>query len=299
MHLTGFVGLGVMGQPMALNLARAGVPLIVWNRTRDRAEPLRAAGARVAASKAEVFDQAPVVILMLATDEALDAVLERGTPGFARLVRDRTIVHMGTSSPEYSQALQADVLAAGGRYAEAPVSGSRKPAELAALVGMVAGEPATVEAVKPLLAPMCKTVFACGQVPSALRMKLAVNLYLITMVTGLAESFHFAQQQGLDLALFREIVDGGQMASSISKVKLDKLVAGNFEVQAAIHDVLKNSELVADAARAARIASPLLDASLALYARTVGLGHGSEDMAAVVFAIEQQSRALRGGASLE
>ncbi|MCZ4610099.1 NAD(P)-binding domain-containing protein, partial [Streptomyces sp. Lzd4kr] len=79
----GFIGLGVMGQPMALNLARAGTPLVVWNRSTDRCAPLRAAGAEIAASPAEVFARADTVILMLADETALDTVLGRGTPDFA------------------------------------------------------------------------------------------------------------------------------------------------------------------------------------------------------------------------
>ena len=125
----GFIGLGVMGEPMALNLARAGTALVVWNRTAAKNEVLRAAGARVATSPAEVFRQARVVILMLADDAAIDSVLGRGTPDFGANVAQHTIVHMGTTSPEYSRGLEADVRAAGGSYVEAPVSGSRKPAE--------------------------------------------------------------------------------------------------------------------------------------------------------------------------
>jgi 3-hydroxyisobutyrate dehydrogenase len=281
----GFIGLGVMGQPMALNLALSGVQLVVWNRSPGRTEALRAAGARVAASGAEVLAQAPVTILMLANGGVTDEVLERGTPAFAQRVRDRVIVQMGTTSPEYSQSLEADIRAAGGRYVEAPVSGSRKPAETAQLVGMLAGDAQAVELVRPYIAPMCKQVFACGPVPSALRMKLAANLYLITTVAALTESFHFAQEHGLDLELFRSILDSGQMASPISKIKLQKLVAGDFDVQAAIKDVVMNSELVANAARAANIASPLLDQSLALYRQTAEMGRADQDMAAVVFAI--------------
>src|SRR4051794_10775142 len=129
-----------MGEPMALHLARAGIPLVVWNRTPDRAEPLRRAGARVAGSPDEVFERAAVVILMLATEAAVDEVLGRGTSRFAGLVADRTVVHMGTASPAWSRALEADVRAAGGGYVEAPVSGSRGPAQAGELIAMLAGD---------------------------------------------------------------------------------------------------------------------------------------------------------------
>ena len=283
----GFIGLGVMGQPMALNLARAGMRPLVWNRTRARAEPVAAAGGRVAATAADVLRDADVVFLMLADETATDAVLGRGSAPLR--VAGKTVVHMGTTSPEWSRDLERDVRAAGGAYVEAPVSGSRLPAEAGELVAMLAGDPAAVETVRPLLAPMCREAVACGPVPRGLLMKLAVNLYLITMVTGLAEAAHFAERHGLDLDRFVSILDAGPMASNVSRGKTAKLLAGDFSVQAACLDVLKNNRLVAEAARRGRIASPLLDVSHALFAETVALGHGGEDMLAVLRAIEART----------
>lgn len=121
----GFVGLGVMGQPMALNMARAGFPLLVWNRTPARAEPLVAAGTDVARDVDDVFARTSAVLLMLANGKVLDTTLGRGTSRFEALVRNHLVVSTGTTSPEYSAGLAADVVAAGGRYVEAPVSGSR------------------------------------------------------------------------------------------------------------------------------------------------------------------------------
>lgn len=285
----GFIGLGVMGQPMALNLARAGMAPVVWNRSAAALAVLGEAGARVADSPAQVFEQARVVIVMLADEAAIDAVLGRGTPRFAALLRDRILVHMGTTSAEYSRALEADIRAAGGGYVEAPVSGSRVPAQAGQLVAMLAGDEAVVQRVRPLLTPMCSQSFVCGAVPNALLMKLSVNLFLITMVTGLAESVHFAQRQGLDLRQLQAIVDAGPMASAVSKIKLAKLVDGDYSVQASIADVLKNNRLIAQAARDAGIASPLLDVCHALFGETLAQGHGAADMAAVVRAIQARS----------
>jgi 3-hydroxyisobutyrate dehydrogenase len=281
----GFIGLGVMGQPMALRLARAGQSVVVWNRSAEKCEPLRAAGASVAENPAEVFRRARITILMMVDSDATDAVLKRGTAAFSDNVSGRIIVSMGTNAAEYSRALEADIVAAGGRYVEAPVSGSRKPAEAGELVAMLAGEADAVAELRPLLSPMCKETVVCGEVPSALLMKLSVNLFLITMVTGLAESFHFAERHRLDLDRFVEVLNAGPMASAVSRIKLEKLLHGDFAAQALITDVLKNSRLVAEAARHAKVASPLLDASHALYKETVELGCGSEDMAAVVKAI--------------
>lgn len=93
-----FIGLGSMGEPMAPNLAKAEKPLLVWNRTLAKAQALEAAGASVATNAANVFAQANIIILMLADGQAMDAVLGRGTPAFAGRVKDRTILHMGTTS---------------------------------------------------------------------------------------------------------------------------------------------------------------------------------------------------------
>jgi 3-hydroxyisobutyrate dehydrogenase len=244
-----------------------------------------------------VFASTSVVIAMLADGAALDDVTGRGSPAFARNLRGRVLVQMGTTAPAWSAALEEDVRAVGGRYVEAPVSGSRKPAEAGQLVGMLAGDPDTVAEVRPLLEPMLQRSVVCGAVPDALRMKLAANIFLITQVTGLAESFHFAERHGLDLAVLREVLDSGQMASAISRIKLGMLLAGDFPPQAAVRDVHYNSELIVAAARELGIASPLLDASNALFAEAERQGHGEEDMAAVVRALDASTPVPRCGAT--
>jgi 3-hydroxyisobutyrate dehydrogenase len=288
----GFIGLGTMGEPMALNLAKAGTPLAVWNRSAAKTDALRDTGAHVVATPDELFHETRIVILMLADDAAIDSILGRGRPDFAAKVAEHTIVHMGTTSPEYSRGLEEDIRAAGGFYVEAPVSGSRKPAETGELVAMLAGEPAAVAAVRPLLVPMCRETIVCGTVPNALLMKLAVNLFLIAMVTGLAEAVHFAQRHSLDLDQLLAVLDAGPMASNVSRIKAQKLIAQDFAVQASISNVLENNRLIAEAARKSGIASPLLDVCYALYGETQALGHGEADMAAVVRAIEARTSTL-------
>ena len=296
MMRVGFVGLGVMGAPMALNLVRAGTPLVVWNRTSPGRDRLLAAGALSADSPAEVFRRCDVVIVMLAHEEAVDATLGRGSSAFDDMVRGRVLVHMGTTSPEFSAALGCDVVRAGGSYVEAPVSGSRVPAERGELVAMVAGDADVVDRVEPLLAPMTSAVLRCGAVPRALSTKLAVNLFLVTMVTGLAEACHFAAECGLDLDTFRRALDEGPMASAVSRIKLGKLVERDFAVQAAITDVHTNARLIADAARTAGVETPLLDAGRMLFDAAERLGHGRDDMAAVVTAIEARTEQARRSA---
>jgi 3-hydroxyisobutyrate dehydrogenase len=282
----GFVGLGRMGEPMALNLLRGGIRLHVWNRTAQALERVTAEGAKAAPDARTVLRANSITILMLANERVTDLILERGGDGFAANVSGRLIVSMGTTSPGYSEALEADIKAAGGLYVEAPVSGSRKPAEEGALVAMLAGEAGAVERVRPLLAPICATSFVCGAVPGALRTKLAVNLYLITMVAGLVEATHFAARNHVDLDLFRAVLDAGPMASAVSRIKLAKLVAGDFAAQASIDDVLMNSRLVEDAALAAGAAAPLIAESRRLLEQAQAHGLGSLDMVGTLRALE-------------
>jgi len=287
----GFIGLGAMGEPMALNLVKAGTALPVWNRSPAKRDLLAEAGAIVANDPAEVFARCEVVILMLADDAAMDAVLARNQRAFADRVNARTVISMATVAPSYSTRLETDIRAAGGRYVEAPVSGSRKPAQEAQLVAMLAGKKEDVASVQPLLAAMCRRAIDCGPTPNALLLKLAVNLFLITMVTGLVEATHFAQRNGLDLDQFVAVLDAGPMASDVSRVKAAKLLAQDFTVQGAIANVLQNNGLIAEAAREAHVASPLLDVCHALYAETLALGLGDADMIAVIRAIEQRTAA--------
>ena len=286
---TGFIGLGTMGTPMALNLVYAGQRVVVWNRTPERCAPLAEAGADVAPTADDLFTRCETVLLMLENERATDAVLGRGTDRFAKRVGGHCIVSMGTVSADYSRKLSEEIAATGGRYVEAPVSGSRKPAEAGQLVGMLAGAPEDLAPLHDLLAPVCKQVFDCGPVPAALQMKLAVNTFLITMVTGLAEAGHFAARHGLDMECFAEILNAGPMASDVSKIKIEKLCHRDFTRQAGISDVLKNSKLVVDAARAAGTAFPLMEACVALYAEAEALGTPEDDMISVIRAFEARA----------
>jgi len=286
----GLVGLGHMGLPMARNLLRAGVALHVWNRTPAKCGPVVELGALRADTVDALCERARIVLLALLDERAVDAVLGRDTAAFRSRVAGRTFVQLGTTWPGYSQALERDILACGGRYVEAPVSGSRVPAETGRLVGMVAGAAEAVEEVVPLLAPLCARVFRCGSVPHALQLKLAANHYLIGMVTVLAEAVHAARAAGVDLALLRDVLDAGPMASEVSRSKLDKLVREDFAAQAAIGDVATIARLVAQQCAQAGADAPLMRQCVALYRAAGELGHGGLDMAAVVHAFARTAQ---------
>lgn len=280
----GFIGIGHMGEPMARNLLRAGIPVTVWNRSAEKCDALVGIGAERAASLQDVFKRSTTMLLMLLDGNAIDAVLGRRTPAFAARVCGKIVVHLGTTSPGYSQALERDVIAAGGAYVEAPVSGSRQPAEQGRLIGMLAGHEDAVERILPLLAPMCAQVFRCGPVPGALRMKLAANHYLIGMATVLAETVHAARHANVDLHTLRQILDAGPMASAVSRGKLAKLVDNDFSPQAAIRDVSTITSLVLAQCEGSGTDVPLIRQCASLYKAALSAGHGDADMAAVVHA---------------
>lgn len=271
-----------MGEPMALKLAGRCDRLTVWNRTPEKCARLADAGAQVASSPSALCAASEIVFLMLIDGRAMDDALGRGTAQFQRNVGGRTIVNTATVSPRYSKALDADIRAAGGAYVEAPVSGSRTPAEQGQLVAMLAGDAAAVERVEPLLEPMCRATVRCGAVPAGLTMKFAVNIFLIASVTGLAEAANYAGAEGLDMQAWARVVNASQMASDISRVKVDKLLADDLGPQAAIANVLETTRLIAESAHDDGISTPLMEASLQLYRRADAMGLGRLDMIAVI-----------------
>lgn len=272
---------------MALRLLRAGHVLHVWNRTATKAAPLLAAGARAATDPRGVLAACPVVYLMLADGAATDTVLGRGTPAFAT-VRGRLLINCATVSPDYSRGLEHDIRTAGGRFVEAPVSGSRKPAEAGTLIAMLAGEPAAVAEAAPLFAPLARQAVDCGPVPNGTLTKLATNILLVNSVAALAEMMRFADVHGLDRAKVAAVVSNGQLGSDNIRIRSAKLAQRDFTAHSAIRNVLDSLSRTGEAAAAAGCALPLTARTLQLLHETMRLGHADEDMIALLHAIERQ-----------
>ncbi len=279
-----------MGRPMATNLVSAGVDLVVYNRSSAPLAALAKLGARPAAAPSDLFAACETVVLMLADDAAVDSVLGRGGPEFRSRVEGRLIINMGTHAPAYSRQLAADISEAGAAFVEAPVSGSRAPAETGELVVMMAGDESVVERARPVLQPLYRSALYTGPVPSALTMKLAVNLYLIASVAALAEATGLAIASGLDLRQFQRVIASGPLASEVVKTKLSKMISRQFAPEATILDVCKNAALVNEAASAAEVPAQLLTQSRALFEAALATGAGALDMAAVIEVL-----AARGG----
>ncbi|KAM3445241.1 hypothetical protein NHJ13734_000579 [Beauveria thailandica] len=274
----GFMGLGFMGTPMALNLAKK-FPLTVWNRTAAKYEPFRSTSATIADSPAAVLRRSDVVFTMLFNEAAYRAVLNQD---FTDALRGKTIINTSSVSVAFSQSLDEQVRRAGGRFLEMPVSGSRVPAEQGQLVGMLAGDGDEARRVAPLLAQITTAAVYCGSaIGSGLRTKFATNLFLITMTAGLAEAMNLARAQGIDVAAFGRVLDAGPMASAYSKLKVAKMMAEDWAPQAAMADCYNLTELVQEAAGEAGAQTPLMTVCNALYKEAVERGFGGDDMIAI------------------
>jgi 3-hydroxyisobutyrate dehydrogenase len=285
----GFAGLGLMGLPMASNLVRAGFPLSAYNRSRGARERLEQLGARTFGNPTEFFEACDTVILMLADDQATDEVLGRGTIEFSPRVRGKLIVNMGTHAPAWSKALEAELLAAGARFVEAPVSGSRSPAEAGKLVAMLAGDRRGIEELRPMLTHLCRETVTTGAVPSAMACKISVNLYLIASVAALAEATALARKLGLEMAVFAQVIGQGLLGSDVVRAKLPKMISRDFAAEASIWDVCKNAGLVADTAATAKIDAQVLGSARELFDSVLDSGGAKLDMAAVITAWDEEA----------
>lgn len=282
----GFVGLGHMGEPIARNLLGAGERLVVWTRRPARVADLVRAGAEGAGDVGEVLDRCDMVLFMLADATALEEVLGWDGTGFAHPLEGRTIVNLGTVSTSAAVAVHQRVREAGGRYVEAPVSGSRVPAQRGELVVMLAGD-GDLDAVERLLSPTSRDVVRCGAVPAATATKLSVNAFLVSLVAALAESVHLAESSGVDLEVLHRVLDSGPMASAVSRLRLAAMLGHDYAPQTAIDDVARNCRLVLDLAEQAGARAPMTRQSHELYTRSSALGFGADDMAAVVEALRR------------
>ncbi|EFY84792.1 NAD binding NADP oxidoreductase coenzyme F420-dependent, putative [Metarhizium acridum CQMa 102] len=273
----GFLGLGRMGTPMALNLCK-NYPTTVWNRTASKYPTLADAGARIGDTPAQVAKQSDLVFTMLFDAPAIQSIFD---DSFKRAIRNKTIVNTSSVPVEFSQKLERQILSAGGSYIEMPVSGSKVPAEQGKLVGMMAGDKAVCERVRPYVQPLTSASVYCGPIGSGLKMKYAINAYLITVTAGLAEAMSLAQAQGLDLDAFSKVLAAGPLASAYSKLKVDKVLAQDWSAQAAIEDCYNSTQLIQAAATEAETKSPLVRLCGELYSQARASGMAEDDMIAV------------------
>ena len=270
------IGTGLMGAPMARNIAAAGHDVRVWNRTRAKAEGL---GAAVCDTPAEAAAGADVVLTMLSAGGAVAEVMKDLLPGLDGAVW----AQMSTVGVEATDQLLARAADAGVDYVDAPVLGTKAPAEQGRLTVLAAGPPAARERCGPVFEAVGARTIELGDAPGgASRMKLVLNGWVLALNEGLAESVALAEQLGVDPRSFLAILDGAPMGSPYAQLKgaamIDRVYEASFPLELAVKDAL----LVEDAARAAGLNLPLPRVIAEQMQRAVDAGHGRHDMAATV-----------------
>ncbi len=274
-----------MGAPMARNLARAGLDVRAWNRSRDKAEPLAADQVAVAGTPGEAVRGADVVLTMLHDASAALEVMERAAPE----LRPGTVwVQSSTAGLDGLAELAAFAGERGLVLVDAPVSGTRQPAEQGTLVVLAAGPRTVRERIAPVFEAIgSRTVWVGEDAASgaATRLKLVVNSWVLTATHGVAEALALAEGLGTDPRDFLAVVEGGPLDMGYLRVKSrllmeDSLTPPSFATATAA----KDAELIVAAAERAGVRLDVAAAGLERFRRAVGQGHGGEDMAASYFA---------------
>src|SRR5512140_1774446 len=223
MHI-GLAGLGAMGAAIAARLLEVGHQVTVWNRSAEKAEPLVAAGARVAKSPAELASTVEAAITILTDGAAIDAVYN-GTSGLlSGNVKGKLFIEMSTVAPKVEIELAAKVRAKGAAFVECPVGGSTAPARQGKLLGLMGGEPADAERAKPILNQLCRRLEHCGPVGAGSAMKLAINLPLMVAWQAYGEAFAIARSVGWEPKRLLDLFVDTNGANPALKNRADMIV---------------------------------------------------------------------------
>ena len=283
----GFIGLGIMGQPMALNLAKAGHKLAVYNRTPGKAGALEAAGARVAASPADAVRDASIVAIIVSDSAAVEAVVT-GKDGILETLRHGAIViDSSTISPTVSRKMACMAAGKGASWLDAAVTGSKHGAEKGELTFMIGGDRATFDRAMPILQLLGKKHIYCGLHGLGLSAKLAQNTIQATMVEVFCEGFVLAAKAGVRPETMLEIIQSSMARAGITDFKAPFIFKGDFTPYFPLKLMHKDLELAAEAGYAQGVPMPVLAAVKEVYMAAKAQGKGDLDYAAIVTFLEE------------
>jgi 3-hydroxyisobutyrate dehydrogenase-like beta-hydroxyacid dehydrogenase len=277
----GFVGLGLMGRPMALNLLKAGYALTVWNRTRARAEDLVKAGATLAETPRETAAGADVLFMIVSDPPAVEAVLWGADGALAGLRKGSVLVDSSTVSPDLARRSAAACAERGVEYLDAPVTGGTWGAEKGELVFMVGGEAATLARVEPLLGVMGKRWFLLGPNGAGQTIKLAMNLILALEVEALAEALAIVKAAGLPGERLVEVMQSSMGRAPVLDVKAPVMLSGDYKASFPLRLMYKDIALAMDLAGELKIALPAGAAARNTYGAVRRASSDDPDYAAI------------------
>jgi 3-hydroxyisobutyrate dehydrogenase len=279
------LGTGIMGSAMARNLVAAGLNTTVWDRSPSATDPLAEAGARVAASPREAVGDARVVITMLPTADVVNSVIfaEGGVAG--AFAEGAVWAQMGTIGVTATTEIagRLSTLRPGVMFVDAPVSGSKGPAEAGQLLILASGPSAAEVVTQPVFSVIGRKTVWLGEAGQGSRLKLVVNAYMSILIEGVAEALELAGRLGIETEMVAEAIEGGPLDAPIADAKLHQMVRGDFAPEFPLEWALKDVDLAIGAAGGAPL--PLLAALSGQWHAAVNAGHGREDVSAARLAL--------------
>ncbi|GAA3477042.1 NAD(P)-dependent oxidoreductase [Streptomyces yanii] len=276
------LGTGIMGSGMARSLLRAGLDVRAWNRTQAKAAPLAADGATVTETAEEAVRGADVIVTMLNDGLSVAAALTAAAPGAQR---GQVLLQSSTVGIDATAELAQRAADLGLVYLDAPVAGTKQPAEQGALTVFVSGPSAVRPLVNPVLNAIGQRTVWVGETPGAAsRLKLVVNTWVINMVGSIAECLNLAEGLGIDPQSFLDVMKGGPLDSAYLQGKSAAVLSGDLTPSFALSTALKDTRLILAAAERTGVTLDLVAASADRFTRAEEAGHGGEDMIATYYA---------------
>jgi len=290
----GFIGLGLMGRPMSLNLRRAGADLVIHNRSRGVVDELAGPGVRPASTPREMAEAAPTVIVMVSDTPAVEqvllgeaGVLEGVREGVIGGVRERSLViDMGTTAPGATRRFAERLAGAGAELLDAPVSGGQIGAEAGTLAVMAGGSASAFARALPLLRVLGENVTRVGDVGAGQVAKAANQIIVGLTIGAVAEALALARRAGVDPARVREALSGGFAGSRILELHGERMIEGRFAPGGKVRTQCKDLDQALELADEVGLELPATRLARTLYARLVGAGDGDLDHSALIRAID-------------
>ena len=275
------LGTGIMGAAMARNLLSAGMEVRVWNRSREKAEPLADDGAKVADSPAEAADGAGLVLTMLAHADAVAEAAggENGT--LSALPDDGVWLQMSTVGIEGNEKLAGIADENGVYYVDAPVLGTKQPAEQGQLIVLASGPEEVRDRCDPVFDAVGSKTLWLGPAGTGSRLKLVTNNWIVGLLGALAETISLARAIDVDPSQFLEVIEGGPLGVPYAQMKGQMMIEEEFPTSFSANLARKDASLVLDAAEGQGLRLPMTEAAAAHFDEAIDAGYGEEDMAVI------------------
>jgi len=275
------LGTGIMGTGMARNIARAGLPLRVWNRTLSKAAPLKSEGITVARTPADAVNGADVIVTMLADGPV---VLDAMTAAADGLRAGQIWAQTSTVGPQGLEPLARFADSRGLTFFDSPVQGTKQPAEAGELLVYAAGPQEAGPRVQPVFDAIGRKTVWLDHVGDASRLKLVANSWVIALTAAIGETVAFAQRLGVEPQDFLGAIEGGPTDNPYMRVKAAAILSGNYTPSYPLELAAKDARLIVEAGEAAGAHMDVIGASAERFRRAAEQGHAQDDMAAAYFA---------------